>query len=551
MFVCQNDVGAVTQLGSGERPRLSLCMIVRDNENTLEPCLASIRPWVDEMVVVDTGSKDKTLEIAKSFGARIFHFPWCDDFSAARNESLRHARGEWLFWMDSDDTIDEENGRKLRQLAYGQHEPGTLGYVMQVHCPDGGNGTSELTVVDHVKMFRNHPDLRFEGRIHEQVLMPIRRLGGEVEWTDIFVVHSHADQTADGRRKKYERDLRILGLDLEDRPAHPFVLFNLGMTYSDMGEHDEAVKYLQQCLQVSDPGESHVRKVYALLVNSLRGLGRKDDARKACERGRQIYPDDPELLFREGMLHHESGRYWEAVASYRAALRNGDNRHFSSIDRGIVGFKARHNLAVTYRDMGELGLAEVEWRHVLDEVPTYRPAWKALGDVLIAQGKLATAEVEIGRMQQHEALVCDALLLMADLMVGRGDLTGARGCAEEAVRRFPDAMDPVQCLCRLLFEHGDPSEAEKALSKLIERDPEDGAAHHNLGLVYLRLGQPTLAAESFRSSLHVRPGSVNTWEQLAVALDELGLADEAGSAQHRANVLKVTGPSTDGEMDAE
>ncbi len=91
------------------RPRLSLCMIARDNVGVIEPCLESIRPWVDEIVVVDTGSKDDTPRKAEQFGARLSHFPWIDDFSAARNESLRRARGEWLFWMDSDDTISAPN----------------------------------------------------------------------------------------------------------------------------------------------------------------------------------------------------------------------------------------------------------------------------------------------------------------------------------------------------------------------------------------------------------------------------------------------------------
>ncbi|MCH8148406.1 MAG: PQQ-binding-like beta-propeller repeat protein, partial [Planctomycetes bacterium] len=120
------------------RPRLSLCMIARDNVGVIEPCLESIRPWVDEIVVVDTGSKDDTPRKAEQFGARLSHFPWIDDFSAARNESLRRARGEWLFWMDSDDTISADCGRKLRDLVQREHHPATLSYVMQVHCPGGG-----------------------------------------------------------------------------------------------------------------------------------------------------------------------------------------------------------------------------------------------------------------------------------------------------------------------------------------------------------------------------------------------------------------------------
>src|SRR5262245_11447349 len=89
---------------------MSLCLIMRTNAWTIGRCLESVRPWVDEMICVDTGSTDDTPKIAERLGARVYRFPWCDSFSAARNESFRHARGEWIFWMDSDDVIDATNG---------------------------------------------------------------------------------------------------------------------------------------------------------------------------------------------------------------------------------------------------------------------------------------------------------------------------------------------------------------------------------------------------------------------------------------------------------
>ncbi len=221
---------------------LSLCMIVRDSKRTLCAALESVRPWVDEMVVVDTGSLDDTPQIAQELGARVFHFPWCDDFSAARNESLRHACGKWLFWMDSDDTIDEVNGRRLRAVADKPTPENVLGFVIQVHCPGIPTAEGEnVNVVDHVKMFRNRPDLRFEGRIHEQIMPAISRAKGETEWTDIIVVHSGADLSPAGRRRKQLRDLKLLELDLADRPEHPFVLFNLGMTWRVEGDYSCAL----------------------------------------------------------------------------------------------------------------------------------------------------------------------------------------------------------------------------------------------------------------------------------------------------------------------
>lgn len=91
-------------------------MIVRNEEQTLGPCLASVRDLADEIVIVDTGSTDRTRELARAAGARVFDFPWVDDFAAARNESLRHATGSWILWLDADDRLDERNHRQCREL---------------------------------------------------------------------------------------------------------------------------------------------------------------------------------------------------------------------------------------------------------------------------------------------------------------------------------------------------------------------------------------------------------------------------------------------------
>jgi glycosyltransferase involved in cell wall biosynthesis len=332
---------------SRQNVQLSLCMIVRDNAGTIEACLMSIRPWVDEMVVVDTGSRDDTPLIVERLGARLFHFPWCDDFSAARNESLRHARGRWLFWMDSDDTIDADCGRKLRELAAQDPRPAVRGYVIQVHCPGAGeDGQNDLTVVDHVKLFPNLPELRFEGRIHEQILPAIRRAGGETIWTDLFVVHSGYDHSPKGQEHKKERDLRLLNLELRERPDHPFTLFNLGMTYADVGDYRQAVTFLQRSIERSGPTESHLRKAFALLVHCQGGLGQLQSAEETCREGLARFPEDLELRFRRGILLHELGRSREAVAAYLDVLENKGERYFTSVDRGIRGFKARQNLAV-------------------------------------------------------------------------------------------------------------------------------------------------------------------------------------------------------------
>jgi pentatricopeptide repeat protein len=514
--------GSIARSGSQSETRvpqppikLSLCMIVRDNEATIGPCLESIRPWVDEIVVVDTGSKDRTPQICAEFGARLHEFPWCDDFSAARNESLKHARGEWIFWMDSDDTISEECGRELRELADGPHPENVLGYIMQVHCPGPDEeGHRDVTVVDHVKLIRNHPDLRFDGRIHEQILPAIRRASGDVAWTDIYVVHSGSDHSPAGSQKKLERDLRILHRELEERPEHPFVLFNLGMTYADAERYDEAIGYLTRCVRVSKTEESHLRKAYALLISSLCQADRHDEAWELCQRARGVYPEDKELLFRCAMLHHYFGRLPEAEATYLRVLTGSEERHFTSVDRELAGNKARHNLAIVYDDMGRFDEAEQQWRQIVQHDPAYTAAWRGLGEMLLKQGKDDEVGAIVGRLVSRPETRSTGRMLEARLSAHRGDYTAARRALETALRDSPESIDPLQELCRLMFEHGAPDEAEAVLRQLIRREPGDAAAWHNLGTVVCQLGRFDEAAGAYRRSLELRPRHEPTIRQL-------------------------------------
>jgi GT2 family glycosyltransferase/tetratricopeptide (TPR) repeat protein/2-polyprenyl-3-methyl-5-hydroxy-6-metoxy-1,4-benzoquinol methylase len=518
------------------RPRLSLCMIVRDSARTLGACLESIRPWVDEMIVVDTGSKDKTPEMAKKYGAKIFHFPWCDDFSAARNESLSHATSEWLFWMDSDDTIDAENGRKLRELVDGPHRPETIAYVAQVHCPHEQDGP-DYTAVDHVKLFRNLPELRFEGRIHEQILPAINRLGGTVAWTDIFVVHSGSDHSLDGQARKLERDLRLLRLEERERPNHPFTLFNLGMTHLEMKRFDEATHYLERTIAVAGPQESHVPKAFSLLIQALSETGQMDDARKRCDEGLARYPDDPELIFRSGALAQHSGRPWDAERYYRKILDDTFAPRFRSIDRGIVGYKTRQNLANLYHDQGRHAEAEAQWRLILTERPDYQIAWKGLATALLKQRKFADAREAVRQC----AVICQSPALVSELDANieeaAGNVTAAQRILEQAVAQLPDNFELRDALCRLLFEHGDLEEAENALQTLVEKFPDNAAGLYNLATIRLRRGEHEAAARSFLSSIALRPNFPAAYDHLATCYRELGRPEDACAMLARARSM--------------
>jgi tetratricopeptide (TPR) repeat protein len=206
----------------------------------------------------------------------------------------------------------------------------------------------------------------------------------------------------------------------------------------------------------------------------------------------------------------------------------------SSVDRGLNGYRARHILAGIYADHGDLAKAESLWRQVIDEVPSFRPAWRGLGDVLVRQGKSDEALRLVEQMEQSKALASDARLLRVDALARLGKTTLARDELNTAIQATPDDTALLECRCRLVFDRFPPSEAEFAFRDLLARDPQNAAAQHNLGSILYKLRRYDESAGAYRESLRVRPNSASTYLHLGYALRESGNLDAATAAWEEA-----------------
>jgi tetratricopeptide (TPR) repeat protein len=312
-------------------------MIVKDEELYLPSCLVSAADLVQEIILVDTGSTDATREIAKGWGARVYEFPWCNDFAAARNESLRHATGEWIFWLDADDRIDEENRFRLRDLFASLPDENVAYLMKYVALNDGAPGRT--STVDHAKLFRNHPEIRWQYRVHEQILPAVARLGGTSRSTGIVIHHLGYQDPAVAHRK-LERRGRLLELDFAEHPHDPVVVFNLGRTYLRLDRVAEAVLLLGRCLSRLPPElEVILRTTYALLVEAHCRLQQSWDALAICREGRARFPDDPELLRAEALVCRGLGDVHGAEKAFLELLHrdpgNGEAlMHLASLRQG-------------------------------------------------------------------------------------------------------------------------------------------------------------------------------------------------------------------------
>jgi glycosyltransferase involved in cell wall biosynthesis/Flp pilus assembly protein TadD len=485
---CERET--IIQEGAGERgtrkrgARVSLCMIVKDEEANLPACLESVQDLVDEIIVVDTGSTDGTKEVAARFGARVVDFAWVDSFAEARNETLRHASGDWIFWMDADDRLDEDNRVRLHALFAGLAVD-NVAFVMQCLClPDPATGVA--TAVDHVRLFRNLPELRWSYRVHEQILPAVRRCRGEVRRTDVVIQHTGYQDPA-MRARKLERDLHLLQLENAERPDDPFTLFNLGMVYQEMGKLGDAVPLFRRSLERSQPADSIVHKLYALLGQCLRQQGQKAEALAACTEGRRYYPDDVELLFQESLARLELGDARGAEECLLRLLRVPAGQALGSRDTGLAGYKARHNLAVIYQQQRRSAEAQAQWRGALAERPDFVPSWLGLAEELVVQSRWD--EVEDIAQTLEPLADGEAAQLRARGLLARKEFRAAEDILRQRIAARPEELGPRVLLSHALLQEGrDWQGAEAALREVLALEPGHAQARHNLAVLLRQQG---------------------------------------------------------------
>jgi tetratricopeptide (TPR) repeat protein len=454
-------------------------MIVRNEEHNLSACLAAVAGLVDDMVLVDTGSTDGTVALAQSWGARVFTFPWVDSFAAARNEALRHVTGDWVFWLDADDRLDAANQDRLR-LQLTQLPDELAGFTMRCLYPAEPGHT---TVVDQVRLFRHHPQLQWQHRVHEQILPSLRSLGARLYRSAVTIHHvGFLDRAV--RERKVERNLRLLQLEVQEQPEHPFTLFNLATVYQEQGKWAEAETLLQRCLLHSGSGDLLRKLAYARLARCQRHLGQLSTALATCHEGRRHYPVDASLLFQESLLQRQLGNRAGAEACLQQLLHGPRDPACTSEEAGLRSYQAQHGLASLYFEQRRFSEAEQHWRTAVSEQPDYLPAWLGLAEALLAQEQWAAVEPVLQRLDRELSLSLAAGVLRARVQLAHRDFTGARARLEQLMVQYPRALPPRLVLSHVLLKEGrDRTAAERVLRGILRLVPGHREAQHNLKLL--------------------------------------------------------------------
>jgi tetratricopeptide (TPR) repeat protein len=285
-------------------------MIVKDEAARLPACLDSVAGAVDEMVIVDTGSTDDTVAVARARGARVVSFTWRDDFAAARNESLRHARGDWALVLDADERL-ALGAPTLRDAVAAPRADG-LDCRLVSALPPGE--PSPTIAAWYCRLFRRSEGVRFDGRVHEQIAPSIVAAGGRVARGPVTITHlGYAAPSA----AKVARNLRLLRQQLGERPGHAFTLLSLGLTLVTAGDWREASDVLERALVATPPLARDLRAVAWMKLAEARAReGRWSDTAGAAQKALAEEPGLSLARYTLGRALFEAGEVERAAAIF-------------------------------------------------------------------------------------------------------------------------------------------------------------------------------------------------------------------------------------------
>ena len=273
-------------------PKLSIFSVVKNEEAMIEGSLKSME-GADEIIIVDTGSTDKTLDIAKKYTDKIYHFEWIDDFSAVKNFAMSKCSGDWIVGLDADCRLEKDGVKKIKEMVKSDHDV----YYIKVVPTKIENRETNYHLMP--KVFKAGKDIHYSGRVHEFVKQGDKVAAGygtgEVAIVYLYSPNHFTDP---------DRNLRILLQEVKDHPQVSRWKFYLGREYYQKKDFIKAIWWLNEFLKIGK-WAPEISNAYLVLARCYWQLQKGDDARMLCSHAIRINPDFKEALLFMAETHYE------------------------------------------------------------------------------------------------------------------------------------------------------------------------------------------------------------------------------------------------------
>ena len=407
---------------------ISQCMIVKNEEKNIRRALSWGKDIMCEQIVVDTGSSDRTVEIAREMGAKIFFFPWINDFAAAKNFAIDQAKGDWIAFPDADESFTPEDAGKISEILeyVGEDVDGLLTGI--VDLDENNHMTSGGTMI---RFFANRPDLRYVGKIHEHL---VRKGSAGLHLTDateqLAFLHTGCQEQVNKEKSKFERNRDIILEVLKQDPENCDYLGYLGDTYSSAGKYEDARKAYQKAvaampekLGVYDQRSSYTYTNLLRITQVLKIPETEVEAvyKEAVEK----LPKEPDFDCVMGEWYWGKGQCEKAVQMYEIAIAKLET--YGTVNRGII---TTSRLSQMYECLGE-GFRKLKdyqkaVRYCVIVLNTDHKAMSALLTLIncLTENQASAEDVFLllGKIYDYSDVKDKVILLRATMAMGRKDL---------------------------------------------------------------------------------------------------------------------------------
>lgn len=522
LFNLPKPADGVEQLPAG----ISLCMIVKNEERFLPECLRSVEGIVDEICIVDTGSTDRTVEIAHEFGAKVEHREWRNDFSWAKNEALAMATRRWTLVLDADEEIVAETRPLLRALRETPADVSAV-YVRIVNVVDDMTGSGVMT---HFlpRLFPTSPRIRYRNPIHENICLD----GDESELPGVLapirILHKGYTSAVLEGRKKFERNRPLLEKALERDGDDPFALYNFGVALISSGDAARGAEFLERMFALGHPPRVFYALAYVVLsVAYYEQLDDPERGKEVLDKGLEIFPDHVNLVFTKAFFASREARYDDARELYERAmtLRHASGHH-AMVDDEIFEWKAAYNLASTY----------LKEERVEEAVPYLEAALRNKPSSSFLSVAAANAYERLGRWYDVERIYRalydlnpdEGILSYVTFLLRRRRFAQAIELVEREQHRFSNAtIAAVNTSMAGIAEREGFGDPEQFALRALAAVPDDGGALGFLERYYERRGMTAKLERLRERDLEIVCTKPVHFSRRAYRLLSLGRCEEA------------------------
>lgn len=356
---------------------LTLTMIVKNEEVFLAQCLESVKNVVDDMIIVDTGSSDRTVAIAREYGATVIEIAWPNDFAKARNVGLEQVKTPWVLVMDADEVLVEDD---IAQLTSELHDPKADAYNLRiVSLTNKADQISESYVT---RLFRSHPKVRFSGAIHEQIIPSLQPLKFRVGPLNVRLIHYGYMDGVSQERDKGTRNRLLLEDAVKKEPDSYYLHWQLCQTYLGLGMGPEAIregKKTLALLSVTEPlwplAQISLAKAYLITKQPKKAL-------RILQETFLAHPRYTDARYMEGLIYRSLNDFVQAKKAFEDCLSLGEPEGFLFTETGVGGFKSLFQLAQVLINLNEPKQAAATILMAIKIQPGFRESWNLLFSIL-------------------------------------------------------------------------------------------------------------------------------------------------------------------------